>query len=429
MSFHRLDDNTFVIKGKEDVLVYFRSGDEYSSVHQRPKPQIKYSNLDDLVTWGTDNCEPYELLRLVTGNNLNPALLKTKRNFWVGKEILPLRREIVDGKVKQVLTLLPEFDTFALLTGLQEEIDRCAYDLAIFGTFFIEYLFDENGKIISLRHIDASQVRCGAYNTATRRPKHYYICADWRKKNEVVFGSENPDDDTVSLVWAYDPQNPTRFDKCIYQGLDYEPDRPYYGLPDWIGCVNYIELANRIPEFHAKMLENGFNIKYHIQIPSNAFNSVDEKDRPAAKQKMLDDISAVLRGSENAGNSLVTEYNHTEDRLRSEWLITAIPNELKDDAYVGLFDATNEAIISGHGLPPELANIQTAGKLSSGSASRNAYLLYLILHCARPRRLLLKVVNIIHQNNGWELGITYAFQDVELTTLDENPTATQNVVQ
>lgn len=83
------------------------------------------------------------------------------------------------------------------------------------------------------------------------------------------------------------------------------------------------------------------------------------------------------------------------------------------------------ANISAQAIHPTLANIETAGKLSSGTEIRNAFLMYLIIAAPVYRDMLQEVVELVKQENGWPTDIQYAIRDAELTTLAENPAGVQ----
>ncbi|MEO7176717.1 MAG: hypothetical protein ABIV51_12450, partial [Saprospiraceae bacterium] len=91
-----------------------------------------------------------------------------------------------------------------------------------------------------------------------------------------------------------------------------------------------------------------------------------------------------------------------------------------------LYDKSNQANISGQGIHPVLANIETAGKLSSGSEIRNALIMYITIKAPNPRAILLKPFELVKKLDKWDADIFLGFKDVEMTTLDENPKGSQD---
>jgi hypothetical protein len=84
---------------------------------------------------------------------------------------------------------------------------------------------------------------------------------------------------------------------------------------------------------------------------------------------------------------------------------------------------------SANNIDPTLAGYDITGKLSSGSEKRNSYLIHIALKTPMPRKILLKWLYDVRDLNGWPPDMVFAFKDIEITTLDVNPTGTQNTVQ
>jgi hypothetical protein len=84
---------------------------------------------------------------------------------------------------------------------------------------------------------------------------------------------------------------------------------------------------------------------------------------------------------------------------------------------------------SSVGIHPGLANVDTGGKLGgSASEMRIAALLHLSLRTPIPRTILLKPIQIAMKLMGFAPDLFIAPKDVELTTLDLNPTGNQSVI-
>ncbi|MEL6274316.1 MAG: hypothetical protein AAFU03_04285, partial [Bacteroidota bacterium] len=208
----------------------------------------------------------------------------------------------------------------------------------------------------------------------------------------------------------------------------------YYPTPYWWGSEEWIRLANCIPEFHQANLRNGYTLRWHIEIPKGYFSdhthadgSTDQrKERleaeKAAERAFLDRLNKVLAGVENAGRAVVSKYEINKALAKDFPGIKINPLEvdLKDDALLNLFDKSNQANMSAQGVHPTLANIETAGKLSSGTEIRNAYLMYLAIKTPMPRKQLLKAIKIVKRENNWPKDVHYGFRDMTLEKLSED---------
>jgi hypothetical protein len=106
--------------------------------------------------------------------------------------------------------------------------------------------------------------------------------------------------------------------------------------------------------------------------------------------------------------------------------ITPLNNNNPSGEYIELDKQANINQASGHGINPVLAGIDTGGKLGgSGSEMRIAYQLHIALNTPIPRKLILKPFHLIHKLKGWNVtkpNRYFDFLEIDITTLDENPT-------
>jgi hypothetical protein len=190
----------------------------------------------------------------------------------------------------------------------------------------------------------------------------------------------------------------------------------YYPIPSYWGSRHWIELANVIPVFHAANLRNLSAPRWMLVIPHDYFTdyealnaAITEEDRQkirssekAARQAFVDDFNKLVTGVENNGRTLTIQSVQEEimgkivdKRIQVEPLVI----DLRDEALIKLYDASNVANISAQGLHPTLANIETQGRLSSGTEIRNAYLLWLIIAAPYYRNDLMAIVE--HAKEQW----------------------------
>lgn len=104
-----------------------------------------------------------------------------------------------------------------------------------------------------------------------------------------------------------------------------------------------------------------------------------EKEIGQITKKLLDSMTEVLTGKENAGKffhtiDIVDDMGHV-----TEWKIEAVDQKIKDfvESQLKISEASVSAITSGMGLHQSLSNIMVNGKLASGSELLYAFKLYL----------------------------------------------------
>lgn len=214
---------------------------------------------------------------------------------------------------------------------------------------------------------------------------------------------------------------------------------PYYYDPHYAGSELWIKVANAIPKFHISNLENGFNIRYLIKVPEDYFlRSLAEDQRKdqkkvrdhvtQAKVKFKNKLNEFLAGMKNAGRGLIVT-KHIYKNITKEWPeLEIIPLEvdLKDESMLKLYESSNQANTSAHGIPPILAGLSTGAKMSSGSEVRNLYNFWQISAAPIPRKILLKPYQWAWKGFGLPKDIKLGFRNTELTTTDKNPNGTSS---
>jgi hypothetical protein len=141
----------------------------------------------------------------------------------------------------------------------------------------------------------------------------------------------------------------------------------------------------------------------------------------------MDDVNTFLAGIANAGRTLFTKYE-LDKSLGKEYpgiKIMPLSYDMKDEALLKLFERSNTANTSAQGLHPSLAGIETAGKLSSGTEIRNAFLIWLIINAPLPRRNILSPLELVKRENNWPRDIYFGIRDYEMTTLSNDASGMQ----
>jgi len=388
-------------------------------------------------SWGAANNIPQFREQVVMENNIVPSLLATKCDITLGGGLYAYKEvfQADGGKRNTVEVPMP-----AIMQDWMDKVDIDTYlDTAAKNLFFHANVFTEmtrtkGGEIDMIKAQECRHVRSGMQNEQGR-VENYYLSGSW------VLSAAQSQGIKQSMpipVPAYNAKFPSQA-KFIYHSGDSLLSDDYYYTPYWWGSLNWIELANAIPIFHKANINNGYTIRFHIEVPKGYFEqkpttqaveAINKASTEAQnkKQAFMEKVNDILAGASNAGRALFTEYdlNLVLGKDMPGIKITPINVDIKDQALLQLFEKSNQANISAQGIHPTLANIETAGRLSSGSEIRNAFLMYLIIKTPRPRRILLRPLNkIVREANGWPKDVHIGFRDMEITTLAESPAGHQ----
>jgi hypothetical protein len=390
------------------------------------------------ICWGTDkNDEPKKLITNLLANNMANPILTTKSQFIVGKEIFLYKKVYANGKVNiEVVETPAEIDEFFKSSEIETVLFNCEKDIQQLGNGFLHAVYNrDKTKVSRLHHVDAGYCRLGKNNT-NGYPDKIFHSLDWtnptfteKEGNTKAYKAYIPFKYIEAQLIDVDTWIAAMSPEFIFHLKEYQSGFPYYGVPSWYGARTWLELANMIPNFHLSGLRNGYSIRYLVEVSDAFFAGIsDEEELEKAKDRLQDEIDEHLAGAENAGKALYAYMNNNLFAEKGVIRLTPIGANLNDSAFTTLFDSSNDATTSGFTLPPALAAIQQKGGISSGSEMEHAYNIWIASHTIQPRRILLEPLRAIFKINKWDIlypGLEIGIKNVELTTLDKNPTGTQ----
>jgi len=385
----------------------------------------------DIVFWGDRNELPELREYLLSENNIVPQIIRTKRDIIIGGGLMAYIERFEKGeRIIEEVELDPQFSDWVeeqeeLYGGLEEMCN----DLLKHGQYFVEAIRDGEDKIVTIKPHAARCVRAQKQDSSGRIP-NYWVNGAWSKVTDQQRLSEV---NNLMGIPAYNPAADPQ-GKFMYQGADRLLGGPYYYDPHYAGSTTWIKVANLIPIFHESNLRNGFTIRYVIKVPEDYFQRSlsDDKRKDtekvkdhiiAAKQAFKQKLNSFLAGAENAGRGLILT-KHFYKHLQKEWPeleIIPLDVDLKDDAMLKLYESSNQANTSAHGIPPVLAGLATGAKMTSGSEIRNLYNFWQLSATPIPRKILLKIYRIAWKSWGLPSSTKLGFRNIELTTTDKNP--------
>lgn len=387
---------------------------------------------DEKALWSPwyapDNSFPHLCLEVITRNNILFGVNDKQAAFNSGQRVRIYKEVIEEGKKRLEITENAEVEDWLEKNQVSEQFHNRFIDDLWLGSNWVELLFNGEGKVDSIQHRDATTCRSGKKNKYTGKVDNHFLGADWNKPvYDPKARGKDRKKNNVRRIPAFDPDNPTKYAKCIIHTKRYMPGHPYYPLPYWWPTVEWFRLASKIPAWHSFGMDNGYNIRYHVQIPKSYLDQFQPEERRKKKKEIRDDMDAFLSSPKNNGKAFYSTYSNV-GQLPDGWKIDPIDTKLNDEAYTALFDQSNIAVASGLGIDPTLANIMLEGKLGNASEKRIAYQIHMALNTPRPRQRQLRLLEIIQKINGWDKSLKFGFEDIEITKLDANPTGEQNII-
>lgn len=417
-----ISDNAFLIPGQKNgaVLQLVESRDQ---VFGSPLLATHNNGLDH-IPWGIADNQPNQMARLVEKNNQVRPLLEATRDMIYGTGI-GFFKQIQEG---QTIHLEPYLDE--RLKDWTYETELANYAIAAINervtnaNHFTRFEFTPDGTPM-LSISDGFTTRIG--KPVGGKIRHFL-------QNPGFGEGWGQHLDKSEKLAAYDRLNPTANVVSIFHSREHISGNPFYAFPSWWCSRDWIEVANLIPLFHKSGLQNGYNIKYLIKMPMDYFDKEGGKDLTPKEVKAKwatfgENMRKWLSGVDNVNKGMLVRYLRGEDGKALDSIdVIPLKNEMSDDAYSKVWEMANVSITNAVGILPVLGGV-TPGSKSGDSGSQVRTVADYQQHFRTPvqRQILLEPIQMALRIMGYK-DVLPAFKEVQLTTLDKNPTGKQAVV-
>lgn len=432
----KISERTFAAH-LDDGRVFTLSNDRGGSldsvlweVHDRNWEHMPYSvGGRKVVPFGVDNNLPSRLRDVLGSNNLAPGILERQMGLLFGQGAYLSRLVYRDGKIihsweedRDIQSWLDSWDHVSYIKGCMTDY------LHLKGFFDAKFLnrgarIGAPARIARLEHIPAKNARLEWTESGKLADVRHIVVGDF-ERNCVSGG--------VTTYPVYDRADPGRYKASASYNHTYSFARDFYSVPAYWGALRWIVRGSEIPAIFKYVTDNGINLAYHIQAPQEYWDQKRESLRMANPEwsdqqveakiseltsKMLDSLTEVLSGKENAGKFLYTVDLPAESGGgRATWTIAAIDQKIKDfvESQLKISEASSSAITSGMGLHPSLSNVMVNGKLASGSELLYAFKLFLLSDTEIASRAILEPINQAIAFNFPSKGLKLAFYHKQL---------------
>ena len=349
--------------------------------HELPLFQEKTGR--DWVDYGFDNLYGDYLRDLYLGSSIQTAAVNGISEMIYGDGLDATDRE---EKPEQWLK------TQRLLEKSDENILRqLCFDLKLYGQCYVQVIWNRvRTEIAELRFLPAHTVRTGIADSQGR-VDCYYVSPDWSRMREPRYAPVK--------YPALDLEDRTE-PASVYQIKAYQPGIHYYGLPDYVGSTNYVELDREISTFHLNNIKNGLFpsmlLSFNNGVPT------DEERRTIERH-----VNDKFSGSGNSGRLLIS-FNDGSDSAPQ--LTPVNPND-NDGMYEFLAKECTTKILAGHRVTsPLLFGIRGDGNGFGNNAEelRDSFSLFQNTVVKPFQRTLLDGLEVLFGVNGIELDFYFA---------------------
>lgn len=428
-------------QGSKAAFVFGKNKKQTSTV-----AKIDDRTTGDIARWGDDNRFPQNLMAALKNSGSAGAGQRILRAAHYGQGFHLYKEETTpEGKRDKKLISLTDYPEIKSFFD-QNKIKRFWTEtIADKETLFIAWpefiLSQDYNKIVSLRRQQSAKMRYEKMNPNTGLIENCYLCHDWQAHTTAddEFVAKIP---VIDSYWSADfikeyckKEKIKKFVMPVFYPL---MDETYYPSADWHAVYHngWMEVANSIPEYKQRLFQNQLHIKYVVHISEEYFHRTYGDDwqdfKPERKieirQKLTRDIDDHLSGNKNAGKSIQSVTYKTHEGNWVEGIkVEAIDDKLKDGAYLPEASAANSEILFAMGVDPSIVGAGIpGGKMNTGSGSDKREAFSILTSLFKPKReSTLDIWRLLRDYNGWPSDLEGDFANTELTTLDKNPTGTE----
>ncbi|HLO43935.1 MAG TPA: hypothetical protein VK175_06345 [Leadbetterella sp.] len=263
-------------------------------------------------------------------------------------------------------------------------------------------------KVASVKVLDNNDVRVAKLSEKDTEIKGFYVHSG--------FGYKTPAEKDAVFYPAFDPDEPTKYGDFIIHEIITLPGQKFYGLASWWGTSRWAEVANKVPSFYEAAFKNGYFITHQVSIPTDYWDKDgwDEVKKAEEKKKTLDSIADTLSGVEESNKILFTFSKYNSDmRSTSGIEIKPVEFNIKDDAFIKMFDKANDVQIGGHGLVGKLAGVDSGSKMGTSGMEINSLANYVQnFLVVQQRELILTALDYLKEIDDIEPDYVIGFKNI-----------------
>ncbi|MGD1319530.1 hypothetical protein [Chryseobacterium sp. 2R14A] len=439
----KVADGIYAVGGNRVAMVF--SSAKNLPTHTPSK--IKKSNGDsDVCNWGDDNLYPLTFNNKfkLSGTAIGGHDILSDVHFGTG---FSLYRETEEGETNDYVAVpfskYPEISKFFRTVKIDLFYKAVIQDYEKWRWTPVEYLLSPDGsKIISIKRHDTAWGRFQVPNEKTGMIENIIINSDWESRDKAYDIVIPCFDQMLSVEELKEETKKRKITRFVIPHMDALSIQKVYPLVGFHSSVRngWMDVVLAVPELKKYMFENQLNWQslvyiaddFFAHIYQDAWKEMSNEEKEAKRVELVNKIDDKIAGNKGGGTSIISPF--FRDKTTGE-LIKGIQIEtIKKDNTNGdfLLDASagNSEILFPMGVDPCLlgAGIPGGKNLSgSGSDKREAYTIL----CSRlpaKHAVTLEIFLTIRDWNGWDQNLIGKFPNVQLTTLDKNPTGQSTVV-
>ena len=317
-------------------------------------------------TWfGEDNDYPNYLVKLYNKSAKHNAIINGKVTYIFG--------EGVYAKVEDAITDKFIFRVNSAGESLNDIVKKCVIDIEIFGGFYLNLIPNKLGQIADIYHLDFNRVR------ANEDSSMFFYKNDWTNQRDSI--AEFPAFNSKEINCS-----------SIFQYKEYRPGLRTYPLPNYIGCMNYIESDMEVSKHTLTNAKTGFSASKMI----NFFNG---EPAPEMQRDIHKRLEKKFTGAD--GSKIVVTFNN--DISKAPTILDLGSSDLTKEDFQKVDALITANLMAGHQITtPTLFGIAEPGKLGNRNELKIAYDIFNNTYVSHKQRTIEKVFNYLAKFVGIE---------------------------
>lgn len=325
------------------------------------------------------NIFPNDLAKRAKRSSTHASIIETKLDYTIGNgfEFMQNDRPYEDAAfLDYIQSINANNETF------EDIYAKAARDYIIIGAFSLE--LNRVNNRLNTYHRDVTNVRSG--KAIDNRINNYFLSTDW--VNIKLDRRSNDGEPMPIQAYKFGIKG-----KSLLYVKDYTPEHFYYGLPDYIGALDWIDIEYRIPKFNLEKFDNGF-------MPSALIQLFGQPPEGMSPEEYVSSINSSWTGEGNAKKFLIQILESKEQAAN----VQLFNEEISGD-FQKMQDLAIQNIITAHGWSPYLSGIQVSGLGDSGNKIRTDYERVMNTIITGYQNKLNRAFERILKDAGWDVKI------------------------
>lgn len=314
-------------------------------------PSAKEKSGQQWISFGDNNLFPQYMNSLLQRSAIHRACIVSKATMVAGKGIEFIGYDKLSTEAKAKLKTLIE-NPNGTDQSLNDLVYQWAYNSVGFGALSIELIKSvDKSKYTQINNIDVANLRSGKFNENGKVDEYFYskhwdLVQKQAEKPKVIKTVGNDQDMRNAIMYFRKP----------------DLSNEYYGLPDYISALNWIEADAKMGEVQLNNITRGY-------APSILIKFFKKPDSPEKEDEIVRAINRQYANNGDGAKAMIMFSNSKEDAPE------VTPFEVKnfDDNLINLSNQTVQQILTVNRITsPSLLGIPVPSGLAGGGTEMEA---------------------------------------------------------